>query len=588
MSFNLEALYKIRNASELYTLALDFNLELKQQGNTWVALCPFHSEHTPSFCINTNTNRYKCFGCGAFGDSFSFVCKMKGCSFLEALDFLANKYNISITQQTSSKQDVDYKDLESLKELQEFFAYYLVNSDTNSFPCSYLYKRGITKSMIQFFGIGFCPSSNIIIQKFPNLLYKSSNLGIISTQQTILFANRITFPICDLSGHTLGWSGRSIITNSSTLKPVSSKYLNSKESKLFKKSQVSFGLHISKPHIIKQKKVIFVEGFIDFIKSFYGDVKNVFCLQGTSISDYMITMFLKWQITEVVIVCDPDTAGRTAAIKIAQKTMKNLLYTKMVLLPDNLDPDGFISKYGANKFREYINLEWIPLPIFWARHINLTLSTTDSINPIHFRNAMQTMLELDIPGIGNTANKLLSQFCTESNIIYDSLKNVILRWKLNPPSAHNKNTTKYQHNGSTGHSKTSIIIGIKMLLKFCITTLHTDLFPLRHSLVHKLWIMLEELYLIPTNLCVIWKYISNQLSLQEPNFSSVINIDNSILNEIMATEMLSSFEQVFHTILLYYKTVFINKNKTTPLTNLERVFLITLSQYITQHMKKAR
>jgi DNA primase len=229
-------------------------LQLKKEGSNYKALCPFHSEKTPSFVVSPSKQIYHCFGCGASGDAIKFVMEMEKLSYPEAIEKLASMYNFKLDY-TSSKSFVKLDVLESVNN------YYISNLYKNKTALEYLKQRGLKDSTIEKFSLGYAPDSQTQIKYFKNakLDFKALNdLGVLVNSEYPRLIERITFPIFSASNKIIAFGGRTITNHPA-------KYINFTNTKIFNKSKTLYGLNFAREHILRKKELIIVEGYMDVI-----------------------------------------------------------------------------------------------------------------------------------------------------------------------------------------------------------------------------------------------------------------------------------------------------------------------------------
>ncbi|MBW0454452.1 MAG: DNA primase [Candidatus Kinetoplastibacterium crithidii] len=330
---------------------------LKKSGSSLVGLCPFHSEKSPSFTVSQTKKIYHCFGCGAHGDSITFVMEYLGLSFADAIKQLASSVGLTVPEDSknsnslSNEQKKEKELLSIMNKAQEYYHSYLLNSSN---ALHYLSKRKIDKDTIDLFGIGWSGfETNFLSKCFAN--YNDSSLqevGLVidETRRYDRFRQRIMFPIRNYYGNVIGFGGR-------TIDGKLPKYLNSPETILFSKRKELYGLWESRKSIKKQGFVIVVEGYIDVIILTKYGVTNVVATLGTSISsDHIMKLFSL--TNKIIFSFDGDAAGHRAAwraLLICLKEIKDNYEIRFLILKENYDPDSYILEHGVHKFKESID-----------------------------------------------------------------------------------------------------------------------------------------------------------------------------------------------------------------------------------------
>lgn len=333
------------------------HIKIIKKGKYYQALCPFHNEKIPSFTINEKKQFYYCFGCNANGNIIDFLINFEKINFIEAIEYLAQKNNINIFKK---KKNINiYKKRQYLFNLINKISnkYHLdIKNSKNKLGIKYLKKRKIKKKMINIFNIGFSlinfKKKHINIKK-KNIKKKIINLGILIKKNNgkvyDLLYKKITFPIRNKQGQTIGFGARAI---NNTLP----KYLNSAETKIFNKKKQLYGLYESIKINPNPKYIIVVEGYLDVITLFQYNITCAVAILGTNLSKEHIKKL--FQYTNKIIYCyDGDKAGKRASWNTVKKILPYLYdkYTiKFIFLPKNQDPDTIIRKEGRKEFKKRI------------------------------------------------------------------------------------------------------------------------------------------------------------------------------------------------------------------------------------------
>ena len=339
---NEEEINTIRSNADIVEIIGDY-LELKQKGRNYVAICPFHDDHTPSLVVSKERQIFNCFTCKTGGNVFSFVMKYENVSFPEAIKIVAKKIGYNLK---SNYDDVIESKYKKEYEIMNFAAkYYMnnINSKEGLEARKYLDKRGITSEIIKEFNIGLAtdkPSDlyNILNKKNYSLdeldklgLVNKYNLDVFDT-----FQNRIIIPIEDIKGQIVGFTGR-IYHNEKDI----AKYINTKETIIFKKGNILFNFHNARNYIREKKQAILVEGNMDAIKLSAKGIKNVIALMGVALSKEQIIILKKLNVP-IILMLDNDSAGLNATFKNGELLRKNGIEVLVVRLKDAKDPDEYI------------------------------------------------------------------------------------------------------------------------------------------------------------------------------------------------------------------------------------------------------
>ena len=332
-------------------------LPLKKGGRNYRACCPFHSEKTPSFMVSQEKQIFKCFGCGKGGNAFHFLMEQEHISFVEAVKMLADKAGIELPKRSgeptfSFKKDEMFRAINFALELYHRF---LIKSDSGKAGCRYLENRGIAGETIAKFKIGFAPPAwDTLLQaaRKKNIGEKLLiEVGLITSGEKggyyDKFRNRILFPIFDIQGRAIGFSGR-------VMGDEEPKYLNSPQTPLFNKSRILFGLNFTRESILRDKKVIVCEGHIDFLSACQAGFNNIVAVQGTAFTT-MQARLLKRYADEVVFAFDSDAAGEKATLRSFDPLVEAEFQVRVALMPKGHDPDSLIRKFGPERFREVLD-----------------------------------------------------------------------------------------------------------------------------------------------------------------------------------------------------------------------------------------
>jgi len=332
-------------------------VQLSRAGNNHKGLCPFHNEATPSFLVSEDKGIYKCFGCGEGGDAISFLSKMEGISYSQSLAQLAEGIGVDqkvVRQLHRVNAEHNFeKEFEVLTFVQGFYQYYLLNTEEGKRALEYLASRGITKEIIQQFGIGLAPrDGNLLIRALEaNALSFEvvKSIGLISQRDVgdyyAQFKSRIMFQITNEQGKVIGFSGRTYLPEDET----QAKYINSAESRIFQKSRIVYNLNEARKVARMTGKVLIFEGFLDVIAAHKAGFTEAVASMGTALTiDHAKT--LSRHCCEVVLVFDGDEAGLAATSKAIPILLASGLKVNVAPVPNGLDPDDFIKENGADKF----------------------------------------------------------------------------------------------------------------------------------------------------------------------------------------------------------------------------------------------
>lgn len=334
---------------------------LTKKGKSYFGLCPFHNEKTPSFSVEPDRKIYTCFSCGEKGNAITFKQKTDNLTFVDAVEILADKANISIDLSDVKKESPNQKYFDLNFDAKGFYKVYLNSTKQGQEAIKYLTNRKISPEIISHFELGLAPDEFDLLYKTlsnkGHLVSDMFDLGLVKQSKNEnfydLFRNRIIFPIHDPSGKTIGFSGR--IYNGENDAP---KYVNSPQTAVFTKSKVLYNLHNAINEIKKNNRVVLFEGYMDVIAAYRAGITESIASMGTSLTTEQVSM-IKRYTNNVTICYDGDSAGLEAserALKMFQQAGMNV---KIILLPNKLDPDDYINKFNEKALKDYIDTKWI-------------------------------------------------------------------------------------------------------------------------------------------------------------------------------------------------------------------------------------
>ena len=332
-------------------------IPLTQRGKNYFCVCPFHDDHSPSMSLSTDKQIYKCFSCGATGNVFSFVAEYENVSFIEAVSIVANKCGMELSQATyNSNVSQVFKEEHEIMELSQKFFLNNLRTDAGKEATKYLNDRGINDDIIKEFGIGLSLDSNdsllTLLNKKNYDTDKLVEIGLVNNvngKTYDMFSRRITFPLWDKDGNIVGFSAR-IYRGEKDV----SKYMNSRETKIFKKGETLYNYHNAKDVAKREKRIVVVEGFMDAIRVSLSGIKNVVALQGTAMTSDQINLLKKLRV-KVILCLDNDNAGLMATVANGEELVKNGVETYVIRLSGEKDPDEYIIANGSEAFLENVN-----------------------------------------------------------------------------------------------------------------------------------------------------------------------------------------------------------------------------------------
>ncbi len=352
--YSKACLEKLRNRVDLVEV-LSPHVEFTRSGAAYKGLCPFHDEKTPSFIIQKGDSHYHCFGCGAHGDAIRFLMEHLRLNFTDAVENLAQQFHIPLEFVEGGKeiQGPNKKDLKEALELAtQLYHFCLLHTEEGHQALKYLYHRGIDLEFIQRFQIGLAPNQPELLRKTlhekkvkDQIMEEAGLIKNRSGRWRDFFSDRITFPIKNASGATIGFSARKYKEDT-----FGGKYINTQETPLFKKSSVLFGLNFSRRRIAKERKVIIVEGQIDALRLIHMGFDLTVAGQGTAFGQGHVKELLNLGVHQVYLAFDPDEAGQEATFKVGNLFQKEGVEVNIIEIPVGSDPDTLLLTEGAEAF----------------------------------------------------------------------------------------------------------------------------------------------------------------------------------------------------------------------------------------------
>lgn len=410
----------IIDATDMVSLVSRY-VKLEKAGKNYRGLCPFHHEDTPSFIVSPDKKLAHCFGCNSGGNPVNFLMQIENIDYIEAIAKLAEINGISYTGfKPDNRKQALSKYYKIMQTAQAFYKKYFENTNEGIEARTYLYKRGLDDEIIKMFNIGLAPSfGDSLYQVLKESGFIELDIADVSLIEKNnngyydLFSDRIMFPIIDENGNTIAFSAR-IFKN---IKETDAKYINSKESILFKKSEVLFNLNLAKSEILKRKRIILHEGQMDVIASYRSGLKEAVCTLGTALTENQVKLILKY--TNNIVICyDGDKAGINASLKAIKLFKKYGFNTSLVLLPNKMDPDEYVNEKGSNEYVKYFESHIMDANsyIFEVAFINCDLN-----NPTDVENAKRQVFESLIGASQTEIEKYLNLLKDKLNSSYESV-----------------------------------------------------------------------------------------------------------------------------------------------------------------------
>ena len=354
---------RIMDATNIVDVVSEF-VSLRKSGTSYKGLCPFHDDRTPSFSVSPSRGVYKCFSCGKAGNAVNFIMEHEQMTYPDALKWLARKYGIEVKERELSDEEREQEnERESIFIVNEWAATYFQDvlyddPDGQAIGMAYFRSRGFRDDIIRKFRLGYAPAKrDMMLGVARKKGYKDTFLvksGLCGQREngTLYerFSGRVMFPWIGVSGKVTAFGGRLL---DSRTKGVNQKYVNSPDSSVYHKDHELYGIYQAKKAISKEDCVYMVEGYTDVIAMHQCGIENVVANSGTALSTYQIKLLRRFT-PNIVLLYDGDEAGIHAAMRGTDMLLAEGMNIKVLLLPDNDDPDSFARKHTATEFREYI------------------------------------------------------------------------------------------------------------------------------------------------------------------------------------------------------------------------------------------
>ena len=404
-------------------------VDLEKKGSNYFCICPFHDDHNPSMSVSEEKGIFTCFVCHKTGNVFSFVQDFENVSFIEAVKIVAEKIGITLSEgiKTVSKYDKHY---EAMNLAIKYYQNNLRSKDGNE-ARKYLQDRNITDEIIDEFEIGFSPNidvlSNLLTSKgFDENILLETGLVNQGAKLYDVFKNRITFPIHNSNGKPVGISAR-------IYKPSDeAKYVNTKETVIFKKGEILFNYHRAINEAKKLKTLIIVEGQMDAIRLYASGIKNVVATMGTALTKEHIKLLKKLNV-KIVLCMDNDSAGEIATLKNGESLSGSGLTTNVLRISGTKDPDEYIIKFGADAFNEAVkaSVTYFDFKLNQLKK-NKNFDHVDDVSS--YINSILTELNKckDDILVDLTINKLVSDYGIDKNILLNKLISVDKKEDVKP------------------------------------------------------------------------------------------------------------------------------------------------------------
>lgn len=427
-------------------------VQLKPAGSNKKGLCPFHNEKSPSFMVSSERQNWHCFGCGKGGDIFSFVQEMEGMEFVEALRYLANRAGIELSNRRSEVDNNQKNRIKQInKEAARFFYNFLMKMSAAKDALKYLEERGLKPETIDEWQIGFVPEQWELLTQY--LLKKGFAVDdLVASGLTIRkdgaesggvrgfydrFRGRIMFPIRDIHGDVVGFTGRILVEKENS----GGKYVNTPQTIVYDKSRVIFGLEKAKQEIKTRDLVVIVEGQMDVITCHQAGMKNVVASSGTALTEEQIKLLQRYS-KNINMAFDADDAGQNAAKRGIDLAIEAGMRVRVIRIPEGKgkDPDECLKKNSEVWFEAVNNaqdvMDWYFTKVFSKKDISNYQEKQQAVDEILLEIArIPYAVEKD-----HWLRKLSEIVAVDVSVLRDDLKRVGIKKDLNRPKSIEKKT----------------------------------------------------------------------------------------------------------------------------------------------------
>ena len=420
-----EKINEIRKSVDIVDVISSY-IPLSAKGRNFFGVCPFHADHSPSMSVSKDKQIYRCFSCGASGNAIKFVMDYENISFVDSLKHLAEIGGVELNVKSFTKQVNKHTELYEIFDISQKLYQNNINTELGINAKKYLKDRGIDSQIIKEFDIGLSLKNNKqLTDMLENQKIKKSimlNTGLIGENDKGIhdvFYNRIMFPLHDLTGKIVSYSGRLFDGDGTP------KYLTTKETEIFKKGEILYNYHKAKDEVRKSNKVIIMEGFMDVIAAYKVGIKNVVATMGTAVTKEQ-ALIIKRLAKEIILCFDGDEAGEKATFSCSNELNKIGVIPKIVRLEDNLDPDDYIKKYGEKTFLEKIENP-ISILDFKLNYLKKNKNLNDNVDFASYINSViseASSIEDEI-----LVELTLQKISSESNIGLNILRDKLNKYK---------------------------------------------------------------------------------------------------------------------------------------------------------------
>lgn len=457
--YSEEIIEEIKGSNDIVSVVSNY-VNLKRRGNTYVGLCPFHREKTPSFAVQPDKQIFHCFGCGVGGNVINFIMKIENIGFKEAIEFLAEKANITLPTVDSYDLGVSQDELrqreESKNQMYEINKvagrFFYENIEKSKVAKDYIKARKIDSKTVARFGLGFALDDNGLLKRLQSLGFKESDMlatGLIGKSEKGFlydkFKNRFMFPIFDVRKRLIAFGGRTLESKEEMKAKGIPKYVNSPENLIYTKGKHLYGLNLAKASNNKMKRILVVEGYMDVISPHQVGITNVVASLGTALTEKQGRL-LKQYADEVVLSYDSDEAGQKAIMRGIEIMQSLDVPVKVLQMNGAKDPDEFVLKYGPERFEKLIDASISPVQ-YKVNMLMNGVDLTETSQKISFLTKMSEILSK----VNNTIERdiYVDKFSRELNVGKEAIIAEIEKRTIRNKNFNTKNWQSSRQVGTT-------------------------------------------------------------------------------------------------------------------------------------------
>lgn len=440
----IEEINNLRNSVDIVEVISKY-IPLVQKGRNNFGVCPFHDDHSPSMSVSKEKQIYKCFTCGATGNVFNFIMDYENVSFKEALLIVSKLSGNEIDLTGIKSKTLPNQQLYDIYEISTKFYQNNINTVNGKKAKEYLSNRQINEEIIKEFHIGLSlKDDDLLASLLINKGYEKQNIinsGLIIKTNSGLFdiyKNRIMFPLWDIGGRIVGYSGR--VYNGEK----DSKYINTRETEIFKKGDLLYNYHRAKDDAREKNTIIIVEGFMDVIRLYSVGIKNVVATMGTAVTKQQVNL-IKRMAKNIILCFDGDSAGEKATMSCLIEFENIGIQPKIIRLEEDLDPDDYIKKYGKDKFSLKLenSINSIDFKMLYLKNGKDFKNSLDLSNYIN--NVIDELNKMDDEILKEiTLNKISIESGIDLQVLKGKLKPIIKDGKQNPIKKTTRKFDKYE------------------------------------------------------------------------------------------------------------------------------------------------